>query len=163
MCEAHERCLSLLPDRLPLHLTDLLPPPMTERRLHAVLFCCFCDLNSITAWRMGRFFVLINPYTVFYAHLAVALTDNYTHMHTFAQWRTHTHTVQSLFFVVFCSVWSDSGYVLCWSNSQTTVGALFEPSLLCDHYEGSPLCDQKAFLSSLSHSEPVWAGVMTRE
>lgn len=75
---------------------------------------------------------------------------------------TETHTVQPLFFVVFL-LCSDCVRVLCWSNSQTTVGALFVPSLLCDRYEGSPLCDQKTFLSLLSHSEPVWARVLTQE
>ncbi len=66
---------------------------------------------------------------------------------------TKIHTQYSLCFLL----WSDCGRVLCWSNSQTTVAALFVPSLLCDRHEGSPLCDHKPFLSSLSHSEPVWA------
>lgn len=91
-----------------------------------------------------------------------------THSHSF----THTHSLRTCsqrrtqsslcFFVVFL-LCSDCVRVLCWSNSQTTVGALFVPSLLCDRYEGSPLCDQKAFLLLLSHSEPVWARVLTQE
>lgn len=92
-------------------------------------------------------------------------TDTLALIHTHSQstyMLTETHTVQPLFFVVFL-LCSDCVRVLCWSNSQTTVGALFVPSLLCDRYEGSPLCDQKTFLSLLSHSEPVWARVLTQE
>lgn len=86
-----------------------------------------------------------------------------THTHSQSTYMlTETHTVQPLFFVVFL-LCSDCVRVLCWSNSQTTVGALFVPSLLCNRYEGSPLCDQKTFLSLLSHSEPVWARVLTQE
>lgn len=87
-------------------------------------------------------------------------TDNYNmHTYTYIYMHTHKHTQYSLCFLL-CS---DCGCVHCWSNSQTTVAALFMPSLLCDRYEGSPLCDQKTFLSSLSHSEPVWSGVPIQE
>lgn len=57
---------------------------------------------------------------------------------------TQSYTQYRLFSSVFL-LWSNCGCVLCWSNSQTTVATLFVPSLLCDRYEGSPLCDQKTF------------------
>lgn len=85
-----------------------------------------------------------------FSSLGAARADNTprTHIHTHTHIHAHkdTHSTVSVFFCfVFFPLWSNCGCVLCWSNSQTTVAALFVPSLLCDRYEGSPLCDQKAF------------------
>lgn len=96
---------------------------------------------------------------IFFLLVFPTCADN-THCtrHTHTETQRYTHTVQPLFLL-----WSDCGRVLCWSKSQTTVAALFVPSLLCDRYEGSTLFDQKPFLSSLSRSKPVWAGAPTWE